>query len=170
MSRKVCSNCPNATYSGKEFSPLRFGLSAEGFELNHIMEGHDKLMWITKIKNNKKVWVRYTEPTNKLVHEEPVISSNEVCETQEMEKKKNVMLENVVERDVDIKKEAKKITDYNLFLTYRLQELKNENTDKSKNKELFNIVIAEWKELKKKPNELASIMEKVKKYHSEKLS
>ena len=58
--RKPCINVPSASYNGKEQSPLHFGLSAEGYELNTIMEGYDHMMWIVKIKNNKKVWVRNT--------------------------------------------------------------------------------------------------------------
>lgn len=162
MTRKVCINVPTATYSGKECSPLHFGLSAEGYDLNTVMEGYDKLMWIVRMKNNKKVWVRQNENTNKLVYEEPLITSviengsHEISSIQEHESNVNVVTTTTE------KKEVKKITDYNMFLTYRLNELKKENHDNIKNKELFSIVIAEWKELKKKPAELAVIMEKVK--------
>ena len=72
--RKPCINVPTTTYSGKEQSPLHFGLSAEGYEINTIMQGHDNMMWIVKMKNNKKVWVRdMNTNSKKLVHEEPVI-------------------------------------------------------------------------------------------------
>ena len=58
--------------------------------------------------------------------------------------------------------EEKKITDYNLFLTYRLHELKKNTTGKVNNKEVFNTVIAEWKELKKNTSELNKVMADIK--------
>ena len=56
--KKACINCPKMFYTGKEKSPLHFGLSAEGYELNAGMEGFDKQLWIVDVKNGKKVWIR----------------------------------------------------------------------------------------------------------------
>jgi hypothetical protein len=72
-SRKPCINVPTAFYSGKEQSPLHFGLSAEGYDLNTILEGYDHLMWAVKMKNNRKVWVRQNPNQLRMVHEEPVV-------------------------------------------------------------------------------------------------
>ena len=141
--RKPCINVPTATYSGKEFSPLHFGQSAEGFELNTIMEGYDKMMWMVKVKNNRKVWVRQV-CENKMVYEEPVIAKEETIVQEINESVKPAL-------------EKKKMTDYNAFLTYRLYQLKQQNSEKP-NKELFNTVVAEWKELKKNPEELNKVM------------
>lgn len=154
--RKPCINVPSASYNGKEQSPLHFGLSAEGYELNTIMEGYDHMMWIVKIKNNKKVWVRNTLNTTKMVHEEPIINNTNENNIE------------IIENNVEIIKpqvEEKKITDYNLFLTYRLNELKKNNTENKNNKEIFAIVIAEWKELKKNPSELSRIINLANEYH-----
>ncbi len=156
MSRKVCVNVPNATYSGKEFSPMHFGLSAEGYEINTIMEGFDKQMWCVKVKNNKKVWIRHTIGANKLVHEDPITTEKEMAEYNEKQKTFSE------QKKEEVKKEEKKITDYNMFLTYRLNELKKDNTDKKKNKELFDNVITEWKELKKNPTEFAITIDKAR--------
>ncbi len=156
--RKPCVNIPTASYTGKEQSPLHFGLSAEGYELNTIMEGYDHLLWQVKIKNNKKVWVRQISTNSKMVHEEPVILQNEIIsENTNIKTTPEIIKPNV---------EEKKITDYNLFLTYRLHELKNNKNNKSNNKEIFNTVIAEWKELKKKPTELANIITLAQEFHN----
>jgi hypothetical protein len=68
-----CSNISTETYTGKEQSPKRFGLSAEGFEINYEKEGFDKQIWSVQIKNNRKVWVRNCNRVN-ITHEEPVIT------------------------------------------------------------------------------------------------
>jgi len=196
--RKVCTNVPTATYSGKEQSPLHFGLSAEGYDVNTVMDGYDKLKWIVKIKNNRKVWVRQVPAVavNKLLHEEPVITNDivkgniiievpkapvkdiesvkeeieviDASDTSETsEDSKMVPVVTPVTKD-DVKTDAemqgivkpvvqeKKLTDYNIFLTYRLAELKK-NNDKS-NKEYLAAAVAEWKDLKMKPKELEEIM------------
>lgn len=148
--RKPCINVPSATYSGKELSPLHFGQSAEGYDINTIMEGFDKVMWIVKMKNNRKVWLRHTV-TNKLLHEEPIIHND----TEE------VVIKEPIPEKVEIMKpivEEKKMTDYNAFLTYRLYQLKQQNVNKTSNKELFNSVVAEWKQLKKNTSELQKII------------
>lgn len=52
--KKTCINSSKHFYTGNELSPLRFGLSAEGYELNSVMEGYDKELWVVDIKNSKK--------------------------------------------------------------------------------------------------------------------
>jgi len=158
--RKPCVNIPTATYSGKEQSPLHFGLSAEGYDLNTIMEGYDHMMWSVKMKNNRKVWVRHMT-SNKMVHEEPVINI-ENHEASPPENNANQTIQsNQPHTEPEIIKavvEEKKITPYNLFLTYRLHQLKEANTEKINNKELFNKVIVEWNDLKKNAKELERIL------------
>jgi len=82
--RKVCLNCPTSYYTGKEQSPLHFGLSAEGYEINSIMEGFDKDLWIVEVRNNKKVWTK-KEHINKMTYEIPLISETtpSVLETEQ---------------------------------------------------------------------------------------
>ena len=161
MSRKQCLNVPSATYSGKEQSPLRFGLSAEGYPVSTILEGNDKLMWKVEVKNNKKVWIR-NSICNKITHEEPVITDSVDIKIPE----DNI---EIIEPNntAATKKEA---TDYSLFLSYRLKELKNENKDSViNNKNLYNTVIQEWKKLKSdSPNELKNLIEKIKQENTEK--
>ena len=70
-----CSNISTETYTGKEQSPKRFGLSAEGFEINYEKEGYDKQIWSVQLKNNRKVWVRNSNRVN-ITHEEPIINSH----------------------------------------------------------------------------------------------
>jgi len=173
--RKPCVNVATASFSGKEQSPLHFGLSAEGYELNTVMEGYDHMMWIVKIKNNRKVWVRQI-CSKKMVHEEPVINNDSDSESNDSKEKNadniseksennshDITPENpspiIEQKPPPIMKanvEEKKINDYNLFLTYRLQELKKDK--KGTNKEIFNSVVAEWKELKKNTSELNKVM------------
>lgn len=179
-SRKPCINVTTATYSGKELSPLHYGLSAEGYDIDTILEGHDKLMWITKIKNNRKVWIRHSIP-NRMVHEqqkEEVESKesdgqdkmNNIGETDQQNKEvvdnapKDIPIVVCIPTVPNVMKpvvEEKKLTAYNMFLTYRLHELKKlySSTDVVKpNKEVFNDVVAQWKALDKKSEEYATIM------------
>ena len=72
--KKVCINSSKNYYMGTELSPLHYGLSAEGYDINSIMEGYDKELWIVDVKNNKKVWVK-NENLSRITHEEPVIKS-----------------------------------------------------------------------------------------------
>lgn len=167
--RKPCVNVSTATYSGKEQSPLHFGLSAEGYELNTIMEGYDKMMWIVKMKNNKKVWIRHSNTVNKMIHEEPVIDTSSIPETPDTPKTQETT-QSLEQKPPEILKavvvEEKKTTDYNLFLTYRLHELKQNSDTKGSNKEVFNSVVAEWKELKKNPEELKNIIQAAQEFHA----
>lgn len=146
--KKNCINFPTHFYTGKEQSPLHYGLSAEGYDINSVMEGYDKQSWVVEIKNNKKVWVR-KDTILKITPEEPVITTN-VCEPK--------LPETVV--DVKVKaKPANKPTDYNIFVKYRLNELKDVNKN---NKGNFDNVRAEWQELKKNPEKLKEVVEKAK--------
>ena len=52
--KKPCINSSKHFYTGTELSPLHYGLSAEGYEINSVMEGFDKELWVVDIKNNKK--------------------------------------------------------------------------------------------------------------------
>lgn len=160
-SRKPCVNIQTASYTGKEQSPLHFGLSAEGYEINTIMEGYDHLLWIVKIKNNRKVWIRHTPNNSNMTHEEPILNSDGINENIETKPISNV-------ETLKPKVEEKKITDYNLYLTYKLFELKKNNTDNKNNKEIFNMAITEWKELKKKPSDLSKILLLAKEHHNNK--
>jgi hypothetical protein len=94
-----------------------------------------------------------------MVHEEPVINTN-ISDTESKESSEEQVKEDIQEiTNIPIMKasvEEKKTNNYNLFLTYRLQELKKGK--KGSNKELFTTVVAEWKELKKKPDELNKIL------------
>ena len=158
--RKPCINFPTCTYTGKEQSPLKFGLSAEGYDLYTTMEGFDKLSWTVVIKNSRKVWIRKIVD-NTLTHEEPVINSvNDLNITLE---KTNTIIQ---EDNIDIDKNntnVKKITDYNIFLSYRLKQLKEENKDnKFENKDLFNKAMDEWKKIKNTPQELKDFINKTK--------
>jgi len=152
--RKPCINVITATYTGKESSPLRYGLSAEGFDIDYEHEGHDKLIWFVKIKNNKKVWVRKYS-FQKITHEEPLIVVNEPIIVNEPPIISNI----VIEKSQEV---VKKQTDYNLFLTYHLNKLKSENTTNEPNKVLFNKTMNEWKLLKSNPTELKIILNKIK--------
>jgi hypothetical protein len=145
--KKNCINFPTHFYTGKEQSPLHYGLSAEGYDINSVMEGYDKQSWVVEIKNNKKVWIR-KDSILKITQEEPVITNN-VCESK-------------LDEPVDIKPKAKlvnKPTDYNIFVKYRLNELKDINKNSKGN---FDNVRAEWQELKKNPEKLKDIVEKAK--------
>jgi hypothetical protein len=145
--KKNCINFPTHFYTGKEQSPLHYGLSAEGYDINSVMDGYDKQSWVVEIKNNKKVWIR-KDSILKITPEEPVIISN-VCEN------------NLVE-PVEIKPKTKPVnkpTDYNIFVKYRLNELKDINKNSKGN---FDNVRAEWQELKKNPEKLKDVIEKAK--------
>jgi hypothetical protein len=139
---KPCINFPKNTYSGKEQSPLRYGLSAEGYDINSAMEGYDKQVWVVEIKNNKKVWNK-KDSILRITPEEPVIySDNKIVKTNEIVEKTN----------------KPKPTDYNIFVKYRLNNFKDVK---------FDFVRNEWQELKKKPEELKDIMDVAKKWFEE---
>ena len=183
-SKKVCINCPTSFYTGKEQSPLHFGLSAEGYELNAIMEGFDDELWIVEIKNNKKVWTK-KEHINKLTYEKPVIndtlksaSNDTFANTDNVAGNGNANGKgnangnangNAVNNQIDVSENSNTIinndssknsktnkpTDYTLFITYRINQMKKESNDNKKN---YDCAREEWKEYKKKPEELNAIM------------
>ena len=150
-SKKPCINNPSFSYTGNEQSPLHFGLSAEGYPINSVMEGYDKKLWAVEIKNNKKVWIR-KDDSFKVTHEEPVIKPDEID-----------VVENEVVTPPPVVIVEKKTTDYNLYLSWRLKQLKEENTsDTQENKKNFAKVLEEWKLIKHKPDELKKVLEEAK--------
>ena len=154
--RRNCINNSSFSYTGKEQSPLRFGLSAEGYPVNSILEGFDKNIWVVEIKNNRKIWVRKDDDF-RITYEQPLINKLE-------DYNKTVDIENIsevsgVDDNIEVKssvkntkksvknvkktdtenvgdnenkcdnieaKVVKKPTNYNIFLTYRLKMLKEE--------------------------------------------
>jgi len=78
--KKVCLNSPSSYYTGKEQSPLHYGLSAEGYDINSIMEGYDKELWVVDVRNNKKVWTK-KDHINKMTYEIPLIK--ELADTKD---------------------------------------------------------------------------------------
>jgi len=181
--KQPCNNVSTETYTGKEQSPKRFGLSAEGFELNFDKEGYDGKIWTVQIKNNRKVWVRKNVMT-KITHEEPLITiangsdngndnsngnedkndeddnnGSEAVEKEEIieEPREEIMAAVIPETTIEKKK-----TDYNIFIKYHLDKLKKEDTNKTPNKVLFQQTTEEWKRLKNNPTELKILMEQIK--------
>jgi hypothetical protein len=188
--KKTCINSSKHFYTGNELSPLHFGLSAEGYELNSVMEGYDKELWVVDIKNNKKVWVK-NDTIIRITREDPIINNAEPMFRGErgergdhVEVKNNTKLNEHIVTIMNLNKAAgeygkaktlheteetlvvnsgvgtvqnthadnlnvlknKKSTDYNLFVKYRLNQLKDSNKNKKDN---FNNVKNEWHELKK---------------------
>lgn len=203
-SKKVCINHSASYYTGKEQSPLHFGLSAEGYDINSIMEGFDKDLWIVEVRNSKKVWTK-KESINKMTYEVPLITESEVASvaslTSDTSAPSKANTEDAVNAanaanaanvasiedtvsiasdtielpdpteasaelpelpdPTDTTKSKVKIsktvkpTDYTLFISYRIQQLKAVSTDNKKN---YDTAREEWKEYKKKPDELKEIM------------
>ena len=194
-SKKVCINHSASYYTGKEQSPLHFGLSAEGYDINSIMEGFDKDLWIVEVRNSKKVWTK-KEAINKMTYEVPLITESEVASVASISSDTCVASKANTERIEDVASVASdttdpidteastdlpdpteasaeltelpdttkskvkisktvKPTDYTLFISYRIQQLKAVSTDNKKN---YDTAREEWKEYKKKPDELRSIM------------
>lgn len=197
-SRKQCINIPTATYSGKEMSPLRYGISAEEFDMGVVKVGHDGLNWIVKTKNTRKVWVRVYIP-DKMVHEihskkneidyEQKTQNNQIFEdTKQSDNIHEENIDEIIDEDEPIikakqkddnveenKKKSvqgeKKQSNYNIFLKYRLNKLKeqynssDDDNDKNKSKkEIFNEVLAEWKKIDKKSQEFKDMMIEAEKY------
>lgn len=218
--KKVCLNSPSSYYTGREQSPLHYGLSAEGYEVNAIMEGYDKELWIVEVRNNKKVWTK-KEYINKMTYECPLIkevadtskdtdvatnvadvadvtnvtnvesSASKACEANDTAVTVVTTVTTVTAvapkatKAVKASKSAKatktakattkeadatavaaaavaehvskimKPTDYTLFITYRIHQMKAESGDNRKN---YDSAREEWKEYKKKPDELKAIM------------
>jgi hypothetical protein len=175
--KKVCINSTSSYYTGKEQSPLHFGLSAEGYDINAIMEGYDKELWIVEVRNNKKVWTK-KDHINKMTYEKPLISeltdvstnNNENNNVDILNTPDNtpiinssandpivVSISNPNNEDKNKDKASKTIkpTDYTLFITYRIHQMKDISNDNKKN---YDCARYEWKEYKNKPNELKTIM------------
>jgi hypothetical protein len=198
--KKTCINSSKHFYTGNELSPLHFGLSAEGYELNSVMEGYDKELWVVDIKNSKKVWVK-NDTIIRITREDPVINSVEpmlleklrnegnnklnqhivtvmnmnmtkaVCEgkmkslieNEETPVANNGAIQNANVDNLNILKN-KKSTDYNLFVKYRLNQLKDSNKNKKEN---FNDVKNEWHELKKDKTNFGIVMSDAKAWYAE---
>lgn len=211
-SKKVCINHSSSYYTGKEQSPLHFGLSAEGYDINSIMEGYDKDLWIVEVRNSKKVWTK-KEAINKITYEVPLITESDTCvaskasvssdtsapskaNTDDAANAVNVasiedtasvasdttelpdlpdpteastelpditILPDPTKSKVKVSKTVKP-TDYTLFISYRIQQLKAVSTDNKKN---YDTAREEWKEYKKKPDELKEIMSAARSSESE---
>ena len=175
-----CSNISTETYTGKEQSPKRFGLSAEGFDINHELQGFDGKIWIVQYKNNRKVWIR-KNIISTVTHEQPIITDSiiePIVENDEIKEKFNEenkpIVSSVIPSPVVNNEEPKKIesssdtndkkkTDYNIFVKYYQDKLKKEDTNKTPNKILFQQTTQEWARLKKNPDELKVIMDQLKK-------
>lgn len=216
--KKVCLNCSTSYYTGKEQSPLHFGLSAEGYEINSIMEGFDKDLWIVEVRNGKKVWTK-KEHINKMTFEIPLInettlpitlsaqtettiqppateqeqstvsveqeqSTVPVAQQQEdaqhtshSQQTQNASHSQQTSQisDIDTTKSKEKVsktvkpTDYTLFITYRIHQMKTmAGAPSDNNKKNYDCARYEWKEYKNKPDELRLIMVEANKYHSSK--
>jgi hypothetical protein len=195
--KKVCINCSTSYYTGKEQSPLHFGLSAEGYDINSIMEGFDKELWIVDIKNNKKVWTK-KEHINKMTYEKPLITefTQDNCDVNDAANAANAANaattanvatasdavnsgntddvaanrdtthqvpvsnaasteETTMNKGSDKQSKTIKPTDYTLFITYRIAQMKKISSDNKKN---YDCARYEWKEYKNKPDELKAIM------------
>jgi hypothetical protein len=175
--KKVCINSNSSYYTGKEQSPLHFGLSAEGYDINAIMEGYDKELWIVEVRNNKKVWTK-KDHINKMTYEKPLISELTDVSTNNNENNNvdilntpdntsiinssandpiAISISNPNNEDKNKDKASKTIkpTDYTLFITYRIHQMKDISNDNKKN---YDCARHEWKEYKNKPNELKTIM------------
>lgn len=182
--KNQCTNVSTESYTGKEQSPKRFGLSAEGFDINYEKEGFDKLIWVVQVKNNRKVWVRKNNFIT-ITHEEPIIPDiipndtipdtidNNDTSSDTIDTSPDTIDTSPNTNDTEIKTEVsissdntkpdKKKTDYNIFLKYYLNKLKNEDEYKSTpHKIIFQMATQEWARLKKNPNELKILIEKIK--------
>lgn len=170
-SKKPCINNPAFSYTGNEQSPLHFGLTAEGYPINAVMEGYDKKLWAVEIKNNKKVWIR-KDDNFRVTHEEPIIKSEiepQLIENESIPINSSAPIQSSIITPVS----EKKTTDYNLYLSWRLKQLKEETVNTStshecqENKKNFTRVLEEWKIIKNKPDELKKILEEARAHMSQ---
>ena len=170
-----CTNISTESYTGKEQSPKRFGLSAEGFDINYEKEGFDNQIWSVQIRNGRKVWAKKSN-MSKITHEIPLLSSNQNTDDIQLDNLNNDAIINDTLKDtstetsqditIDQSKEVKiekKKTDYNIFIKYYLDKLKSENKDNTPHKILFQAATLEWNRLKKNPQELKTQMDNIKK-------
>jgi len=176
--KNPCSNISTESYTGKEQSPKRFGLSAEGFDINFEKEGYDNQIWSVQIRNGRKVWAKKNN-MSKITHEVPLLSSientNDIPSLVNLNNDEDVVVtnkskDNSSETSLDIANEQskevkveKKKTDYNIFIKYYLDKLKSENKDNTPHKILFQAATLEWNRLKKNPQELKTQMDNIKK-------
>ena len=157
--KSPCINISTESYTGKEQSPKRFGLSAEGFDINYEREGFDKKIWIVQYKNNRKVWVRKNINTY-ITHEEPILSDVKSDDV----KSDDIETNDDSKSEGSSNKSEKKKTDYNIFLKYYLNKLKSEEHNKTTpHKLIFQMATQEWARLKKNPDELKNLIENIKK-------
>jgi len=186
--KKPCINSSKHYYTGTELSPLHFVLSAEGYEINSVMEGYDKELWVVDIKNNKKVWVK-NDTIIRITREDPVINNIEpkLNENNKLNEKivsimnsnkaiiesskneENPSVENNISlvANIDVSKildKSKKSTDYNIFVKYRLNQLKDISKNKKEN---FNNVKNEWHEIKKDKENFKVVMSNAKLWYVE---
>jgi hypothetical protein len=186
--KKPCINSSKHYYTGTELSPLHYGLSAEGYEINSVMEGYDKELWVVDIKNNKKVWVK-NDTIIRITREEPVINNIEpklkennklnekivsimnsnkaIVESSKNEENPSVENNISLATNIDVSKildKSKKSTDYNIFVKYRLNQLKDISKNKKEN---FNNVKNEWHEIKKDKENFKVIMSNAKLWYVE---
>jgi len=202
--KKVCINHSSSYYTGKEQSPLHYGLSAEGYDINSIMEGFDKDLWIVEVRNSKKVWTK-KEHINKMTYEIPLITETvgdlstgdlrecdasapnvpsvaetapsipigvavdvpsipaiAPCDTCDTSDTSDTVEDDSTKTKEKVSKTVKP-TDYTLFITYRIQQMKKECADNKKN---YDCARYEWKEYKNKPDELRQIMIAARQYAS----
>ena len=153
MARKNCINCPKMFYTGNEKSPLGFGLSAEGYDINSAMEGHDNKLWAVEIKNNKKVWVK-RDNILKITKEDPLISDDS--------EKPQYLQPNEDNKD----KDKNRTNDYTIYIKYRLENLDNNNDNKEMTKkQIFDSIRLEWQVLKKDKNKLKKELEEARKWY-----
>jgi len=146
------------TYTGRESSPLGNGISAEGYELDTIMQGCDKIDWIVKYKNNRKVWVRLDKKVNTIVHEEiheedandDKVEDDKIVEEKVEDAKEEVVHANeeVVPTQCVNGNEGKKANNYIKYMSKRRNEMKTDGNAMTA-KEAYNTILQEWKELKK---------------------
>jgi hypothetical protein len=125
--KKVCINNNSSYYTGKEQSPLHFGLSAEGYEINAIMEGYDKELWIVEVRNNKKVWTK-KDHINKMTYEKPLI-----CETSEISTNNNENNNVDILNTHDNISNNTSINDHNIVVNSDDESNNNENNDDNNN-------------------------------------
>lgn len=186
--KKPCINSSKHYYTGTELSPLHFGLSAEGYEINSVMEGYDKELWVVDIKNNKKVWVK-NDTIIRITREDPVINNIEpklnennklnekivsimnsnkaIIESSKNEENPSVENNISLAANIDVSKildKSKKSTDYNIFVKYRLNQLKDISKNKKEN---FNNVKNEWHEIKKDKENFKVVMSNAKLWYVE---
>lgn len=156
MIKYPCLNVTTMTYSGKEFSPLGLGISAEGHDIGTVMTGRDSVKWMVKIKNNRKVWVRYDNNINKMVHEEQSIKEEDGGDDEiPVETSKSDV---ATEPSVSEPSKQKKPTNYVKFLNKRKNELRELYKNSKTSKEIYDEVLKEWKELKQNPKQLQKVI------------